>query len=76
MLEAASPPTHEAVSADATTLSGPTISTSSPRPQGVAAAASTDADNDIVGEPEVILGHPPLMAPGNVSLDEAMGTAR
>jgi hypothetical protein len=27
-------------------------------------------------ELEVILGHPMLRAPGDVSLDEAMGTAR
>jgi hypothetical protein len=27
-------------------------------------------------EPEVILGHPTLRAPGDVSLDEAMGMAR
>jgi hypothetical protein len=27
-------------------------------------------------EPEVILGHPMLRAPRDVSLDEAMGTAR
>jgi hypothetical protein len=27
-------------------------------------------------EPEVILGHPTLRAPRDVSLDEAMGTAR
>jgi hypothetical protein len=32
-------------------------------------------DNGIV-EPEVILGHPTLRDPGDVSLDEAMGTTR
>jgi hypothetical protein len=32
-------------------------------------------DNDIV-EPEVILGHPTLRDPRDVSLDEAMGTTR
>jgi hypothetical protein len=34
------------------------------------------ADNDVaVEKPGVILGHPTLRAPGDVSLDEAMGTA-
>jgi hypothetical protein len=39
-------------------------------------SSSTEAADDGDGvEPEVILEHPMLMAPGDVSLDEAMGTA-
>jgi hypothetical protein len=34
------------------------------------------ADDDSTVEPEVILGHPMLRAPGDVSFDEAMGMAR
>jgi hypothetical protein len=37
--------------------------------------AATD-DNIAMEEPGVILGHPTLRAPGDVSLDEAMGTVR
>jgi hypothetical protein len=33
------------------------------------------ADDGGSVEPEIILGHPTLRAPGDVSLDEAMGTA-
>jgi hypothetical protein len=40
-----------------------------------AASTSAVASNDIVEELEVIHGHPLLRAPGDVSLDEAMGTA-
>jgi hypothetical protein len=39
-----------------------------------AATASTSADGNTVEEPEVILRHPGLRAPGVVSLSEAMGT--
>jgi hypothetical protein len=39
------------------------------------ATTSVVAGDDIVEEPEVILGHPLLRAPGDVSLDKAMGTA-
>jgi hypothetical protein len=38
-------------------------------------AASTDATTNIMGEPEVILGHPSLITPRNISLDEEMGMA-
>jgi hypothetical protein len=39
------------------------------------ATTSVVAGDDIVEEPEVIQGHPLLRAPGDVSLDKAMGTA-
>jgi hypothetical protein len=40
------------------------------------ASSSTEATNGGgTVEPEVILGHPTLRAPGDISLDEAMGTA-
>jgi hypothetical protein len=39
------------------------------------ASASTGTDDNTVEEPEVIMKHPDLRAPGTVSLSEAMGTA-
>jgi hypothetical protein len=54
---------------------GPSIGASSLHPQTGAATALAIADDDIVEEPEVALGHPLLRAPGDVSLDEAMGMA-
>jgi hypothetical protein len=42
---------------------------------GVSFSTEAADDGDAV-EPEVILGHPTLRAPRDVSLDEAMGTAR
>jgi hypothetical protein len=55
---------------------GPSVCSSSPQPQMGAATTSTVVDDDIVEEPEVILGHPLLRAPWDVSLDEAVGMAR
>jgi hypothetical protein len=60
----------------AASSSGPTVSLSSPQPQVAAASASTGAYDNITEEPEAVLGHPLLRAPGDVSLDEAMGTVR
>jgi hypothetical protein len=37
------------------------------------ATTSTGADDNIVEEPEVIMGLPGLRAPGTISLSEAMG---
>jgi hypothetical protein len=54
---------------------GPLIGTSSLHPQMGAATTLAIADDDIVEGPEVALGHPLLRAPGDVSLDEAMGMA-
>jgi hypothetical protein len=39
-----------------------------------AATALVGADDDAAEELEVILGHPILRAPGDVSLSKAMGT--
>jgi hypothetical protein len=41
-----------------------------------AATTSTVADDDIVEEPKVVLGHPLLRAPRDIALDEAIGMAR
>jgi uncharacterized protein (DUF3084 family) len=41
----------------------------------VAASSSTNADDDVAEELEVILGYPSIMAPRSVSLDEVVGTA-
>jgi hypothetical protein len=55
-------------------LIGSSVSVSSSRPQMGAASALVVARDDIV-EHEVICGHTLLRASGDVSLDEAMGTA-
>jgi hypothetical protein len=49
---------------------------SSAGPSGGACFSTEVADDGGAVEPEVILGHPMLRALGDVSLDEAMGTAR
>jgi hypothetical protein len=70
-----SPTTDEVADQDPTaSLSNPMASSSSLQPQVAAASASAGADNNIMEEPEAILGHPLLMALGDVSLDEAMDT--
>jgi hypothetical protein len=59
-------PTEEVTVDDPASLVGPSGGVSS----------STEAvDDGGTVEPEVILGHPMLWAPGDVSLDEAMSTA-
>jgi hypothetical protein len=46
-------------------------------PAGGAFPSTAAADDDIImEEPGVILGHPTIRAPRDVSLDEAMHTAR
>jgi hypothetical protein len=45
-------------------------------PAGGASSSAIAADDGGTVEPEVILGHPTLRAPRDVSLDEAMGTTR
>jgi hypothetical protein len=65
-----------AVGTTATALIGMSAGASSSRPQIGAASATVVADNNIMEEPEVIHGHPLLRAPGDVSPDEAMGTAQ
>jgi hypothetical protein len=47
--------------------------TSSAGPSGGASSSTEAADDGGAVEPEVILGHPMLRAPRDVSLDEAMG---
>jgi hypothetical protein len=49
---------------------------SSVGPSGGACFSMEMADDGDVVEPEVILGHPTLRAHGDVSFDEAKGTAR
>jgi hypothetical protein len=49
---------------------------SSTGPSGGACFSTKVADDGGAVDPEVILGHPTLRAPRDVSLDEAMGTAR
>jgi hypothetical protein len=57
-----------------TGLIGLTASAPSSPLQMADATASVGADDDTIEEPEVILVHPILRAPMDVSLSEAMGT--
>jgi hypothetical protein len=60
------------VTAEEVAVGDPAASTGS---AGGAFPSTTAADDDVaVEEPGVILGHPTLRAPRDVSLDEAMGT--
>jgi hypothetical protein len=62
------------VTMEVVATSDPTTSTG---PTGVAFPSTTTANDDVVVvEPRLILGHPTFRAPGDVSLDEAMGTTR
>jgi hypothetical protein len=54
---------------------GSSVGESSPRPQMGAPSTAAIASDDIVEELEYVQGHPLLRAPGDVSLDEAMGMA-
>jgi hypothetical protein len=59
----------------ATSSSDPTVSLPFPQPQAADASSLVGTDDIIREVLEAIFGHPPLRAPGDVSLDEAMGTA-
>jgi hypothetical protein len=59
----------EAAARDAAVSTSPTVGTSSSQSQKVAASGLANADDNIVGEPKIILGHPSLMGPGNNSLN-------
>jgi hypothetical protein len=72
-----SPKAGEVVGQDpAASSSGPTVSPSYPQPQAADGSTTTGADETIMEELEAVLGHPPLRAPGDVSLDEVIGTVR
>jgi hypothetical protein len=64
----------EAVVGNLVASTGPSAGASTPQPQMGAATTSEVAGDDPVEEPEVVPGHPVLMASGDVSLDEVMGT--
>jgi hypothetical protein len=49
---------------------------SSAGPSGGASSSTKAVDDDSAVEPEIILGHPTLRAPEDVSLDGAMGSTR
>jgi hypothetical protein len=67
--------THEMVARDVVVSFDPTIGTSSSRPQKAAASGLANVDDDVMGEPEIILGHPSLIALGNISVDDVVGMA-
>jgi hypothetical protein len=73
-------PTSEVLPGGATNVTTEEVAaddpTSSVGPSGDACFSPEMADDDGAVEHEVILGHPMLRAPGDVSLDEAMGTVR
>jgi hypothetical protein len=68
-----SSPVHESTASELATSPGPALGATSSGPQ---VATTTDAATAIAGEPEVFLGHPLLAAPGEISLDQAVATAR
>jgi hypothetical protein len=55
-------------------LTGPMVGAPSSPPHMGPTTAPTGDDDDVAEEPEVILGHLILRAPGDVSLSKAMGT--
>jgi hypothetical protein len=61
------------VTVEEVATSDPASSTS---PARSGSSSTVAADDSTTVESKVILGHPTLRAPGDVSLDEAMGTAR
>jgi hypothetical protein len=73
-------PTSEVLPGGATNVTTEDVAADNPGSSagpslGACFSMETTNDGGAV-EPEVILGHPTLRAPGDVSLDEAMGTAR
>jgi hypothetical protein len=66
--------TCEAATGDPAVSTGPAVGASSSPPHMAATTASTGADDNVVDEPKVIMGHPGLRAPGTISLSEVMGT--
>jgi hypothetical protein len=72
---ASAPDMTAMVGTAATAPIGSSAGASSSRPQMGAAFTMAVDGNDIMEEPEVILRHPLFRAPGDASLDEAMGIA-
>jgi hypothetical protein len=70
----ASPTMSGAPAGDLAALTGLAAGAPPSPPRMVAATTSTGADDNIVEEPEVIMGHPGLTASGTAFLFEAMGT--
>jgi hypothetical protein len=66
----ASPSTSEAATGDPTALTGPAASALSSSPWMVAATTLMGTDDNAIEEPEFIMGHPGIRAPGTVSLSE------
>jgi hypothetical protein len=64
----------EAATGGSVGLSGSSIRVPSSLPRMGTTTALVGVDATAAEEPEVILGHPALRAPGDVSLSEAMGT--
>jgi hypothetical protein len=64
----------EAAASDPAASTSPANGAPSSSPRMAAATASAGDDDNAIEEPEVIIGHPSLRAPGAISLSEAMGT--
>jgi hypothetical protein len=58
-----------------TTVPYPPLAAAEASSSALGTAAPTDAVADVVGEPEVVMGHPTCHAPGDISLDGAVSTA-
>jgi hypothetical protein len=65
--------TSGAGAGDPAASTGPTAGAPPSLPHMAAAITSMGADDNVVEEPEVIMGHPDLRAPGTVSLSKMMG---
>jgi hypothetical protein len=70
----ASPVISGAALGDPAASTGPTTGALPSPPRMAAATTSMGTNDNTVEDPEVIMEHPNLRAPGTVSLSEAMGT--
>jgi hypothetical protein len=65
--------TSGAAAGDPAASAGPMAGAPPSPPRMAATTSSMSADDNVVEEPEVIMGHPDLRAPGTISLFEVMG---
>jgi hypothetical protein len=66
---------EEATPIVCTAVPSPPLAATEASSSALGTAAPTDAAADVVGEPEVVMGHPTCHAPGDISLDGAVSTA-
>jgi hypothetical protein len=66
---------EEATPVMRTAVPSPPLAAAEASSSALGTAAPADAAADVVGEPEVVMGHPTYHAPGDISLDGAVSTA-